>query len=200
MSRLFDVGNLVPDATLPDHEGHEITFSTLWKQQPTIFYFMRHFGCPHCRSQAIALRQQREKLSAAGLTALIIGLGSPDAAADFREEYDLPFTILCDPTKRIYARYGLLRMRPFREMDPHNLRQTIKRGQEHGGNMFSGNPFKERQDIFQLGGIFVVNQAGRADFVQRSRRMSDFPELDDILAALARRETYNSEEMRRVDD
>jgi peroxiredoxin len=181
MSRLFIAGDPAPDATLYDYTGQSVTFSDLWKKQPTAFFFLRHFGCPNCRAQAIQLRRNRNKLAAANLHIILIGLGDADAAAQFRKEYDLPFIVLCDPTLRIYARYGLLKMSPIRELEPANVRRTLQRSGEYGNNLFS---FMKGQNILQLGGIFVVDQQGIVRFAQRSRHQSDFPPIETILATL----------------
>jgi len=38
------VGQLAPDATFVAHDGGVVRLSDLWREKPTIFLFLRHFG------------------------------------------------------------------------------------------------------------------------------------------------------------
>jgi peroxiredoxin len=38
------VGDDAPDLSLSDHEGHVIALASLWKSQPRVLLFVRHFG------------------------------------------------------------------------------------------------------------------------------------------------------------
>ena len=38
------VGQSAPDVMLRDEEGREVALSTFWRERPTFFVWIRHFG------------------------------------------------------------------------------------------------------------------------------------------------------------
>lgn len=38
------VGQSAPDVTLRDEEGREVALSAFWRERPTFFVWIRHFG------------------------------------------------------------------------------------------------------------------------------------------------------------
>ncbi len=38
------VGQPAPDVTLHDENGQEVTLSAYWRERPTVFVWIRHFG------------------------------------------------------------------------------------------------------------------------------------------------------------
>jgi peroxiredoxin len=38
------VGQPAPDVTLHDEDGREVTLSAYWRERPTFFVWIRHFG------------------------------------------------------------------------------------------------------------------------------------------------------------
>lgn len=123
------------------------------------------------------MRREQDRLRAAGLAVVLIGLGAPEEARDFRAALKLPFPVLCDPEQRAYRRYGLLHMSPARELSlgtiTHGLADTLRHGLAASRN----------QDMLQLGGTFVVDRDGIIRFVHRAERMHERPAIDDLLRA-----------------
>nr|MBF6591131.1 redoxin domain-containing protein [Ktedonobacterales bacterium] len=133
---------------------------------------------PHCRAQAVQLRRDEPRLRAADLAVVLIGLGTPEEARDFRTRLALPFPILSDPERLSYRRYGLLRMSGGRESNPRGAVRLVKAIVRYGG------AYSAHQDMTQLGGVFVVDRAGLLRFVYRSERTSDHPPTADLIRAV----------------
>ncbi|MBA3823311.1 MAG: AhpC/TSA family protein [Ktedonobacterales bacterium] len=178
MAKSVSVGAKAPEATLCDHEGAGVALASLWQTQPVLLVFLRHFGCPHCRSHAIQLRRDEAKYRAAGAQIVLVGLGEPDKAAAFRRELDLPFTVICDPDKAVYRAYGLTRrMNLLREATPSNVARYASDAARYGMAL-------TEQDMFQLGGVFVIDRAGIVRFAFTAMRAADFPPTLTLLAAI----------------
>lgn len=179
MATSMSVGKGAPEATLRDQDGNEVALSSLWQTQPTLLVFLRHFGCPHCRGHAIQLRQNAAKYRAAGGQIVLVGLGEPEKAASFRRDLDLPFTVLCDPDKSTYRAYGLTRrMNLLREVaSPAGVAQ-------YAGDIARYGIALTEQDMFQLGGVFVIDRAGILRFTYTAMRAADFPPTLTLLDAL----------------
>ena len=169
------LGTPAPEATLRDHAGAEVALSALWQAQPTLLVFLRHFGCPHCRGHAIQLRRDAAKYRAAGGQVVLVGLGEPEKAAAFRDDLGLPFTVLCDADKATYRAYGLTRrLNFFREANPAAVSRFI-------GDVARYGTALTEQDMFQLGGVFVIDRAGIVRFTFTALRAADFPPTAELL-------------------
>lgn len=43
-NRLFKPGEVIPEITLIDETGKAASLRAFWKERPTLFVFLRHFG------------------------------------------------------------------------------------------------------------------------------------------------------------
>jgi peroxiredoxin len=103
----FLTGTRAPDLTLADHTGRARRLSEFWAEQPALLMFWRHFGCGCGFERAARLQQEIATYLDAGLAPVVIGQGEPVRAAAYREQYDIPCTILCDPDHDAYRAYGI---------------------------------------------------------------------------------------------
>lgn len=133
----------------------------------------------HCRAQAVQLRRDQQQFARAGMRVVLIGLGDPTKAREFRDTFALPFTILADPEKTAFRAYDLIyRMRLRQEaLNPDSVLKTLARTPRYGWAM-------TEQDIFQLGGVFVVDRTGIIRFAYRSLRAADHPPHAAIIASI----------------
>lgn len=106
-SRLLDVGSTAPDLVMPDDTGASVQLSSLWTDGPALLMFWRHFGCGCGIDRAARLNDEFEGYVGAGINPVVIGQGEPERAAAYRDEYDIPCPILCDPDHTAYGEYGL---------------------------------------------------------------------------------------------
>jgi peroxiredoxin len=101
------VGSDAPDLPLRDETGRLRQLSEFWADQPALIMFWRHFGCSCGIQRAQRLRSEWTGYVAAGMRPLIVAPGEPSRAAIYREEYDLPCPVLCDPDYEAYRTYGI---------------------------------------------------------------------------------------------
>lgn len=101
----LEPGDLAPDFTLPDADGHEVSLSSL-KGQRVIIYFYPAAMTPGCTKQACDFRDSRQDLSDAGYAVLGISPDSPAKLAKFRERDGLTFPLLSDPDRAVLKAYG----------------------------------------------------------------------------------------------
>jgi len=60
-----------------------------------------------CRQHVASLRRVYDYLQVRKIAVLVIAGGSPDDAARLKSTYKLPFPVLADKERSVYARYGL---------------------------------------------------------------------------------------------
>ncbi len=98
-------GDQAPEFELPDHEGVIQRLSD-YHGQKVLVYFYPKDGTPGCTKEACGLRDAYSDYQAANIA--ILGISYDDGASHqkFRDEHDLPFTLLSDLTKEVAAAYG----------------------------------------------------------------------------------------------
>ncbi|WP_309708482.1 peroxiredoxin-like family protein [Armatimonas sp.] len=146
------------------------TLGALSERAPTMLVFTRHFGCPFCRQMLTILATRRAGIEATGVQLALVHMGSEAQAAAFFASYglgDLPR--FADPKKKLYAAFGLKRMRLTELFRPSFWTKGIAMTRQSSIGLPVG-------DVFQFAGAFVIFQ-GRIVQAIRTTRYSEIPEL-----------------------
>lgn len=98
-------GNPAPEFELPDHEGVIHRLSD-YRGQKVLVYFYPKDNTPGCTKEACGLRDSYGDFQAADIIILGISYDDSESHQQFREQHDLPFTLLSDLTKEVAAAYG----------------------------------------------------------------------------------------------
>jgi peroxiredoxin len=106
-SKLLETGTSAPEMELLDHTGKSVQLSSFWSEGPALLMFWRHFGCGCGLDRGSRLKEEYDDYISAGIRPVIIGQGEPERAASYREKFDIPCIILCDPDFDSYEAYGL---------------------------------------------------------------------------------------------
>lgn len=104
---MLDTGDKVPEFTLPDQDGHDISLTGMLKDGPAIIYFYPADFTPGCTREACSIRDIHREISRAGLTVAGISPQSPESHKRFREKHGLPFTLLADQNKDVIQMFGV---------------------------------------------------------------------------------------------
>ena len=104
-------GARAPEFTLPDQDGGTVSLAELLGEGPLILYFYPADFTPGCTKEACDIRDMHNAILGAGVR--VVGVSPQDAETHtrFRDEYELPFTLLSDTDKtvvRLYDVDGLL--------------------------------------------------------------------------------------------
>ena len=105
---MVEEGKPAPDFELRSDEGETVRLSAL-RGRPVVLYFYPKDDTPGCTTQACGIRDAYDDFEARG--AVVLGVSADDEAshAKFRRKYDLPFTLLADPERRVGEAYGVTR-------------------------------------------------------------------------------------------
>src|ERR1700744_6331778 len=104
---MLDIGGRAPEFTLPDHTGQPASLSTLLRSGPLILYFYPADFTPGCTKEACMLRDLHEEIQKVGLSVAGVSPQGPERHREFREKYQLPFTLLCDVEKFVIKMYDV---------------------------------------------------------------------------------------------
>jgi alkyl-hydroperoxide reductase/thiol specific antioxidant family protein len=133
------------------------------------------------------LHRARKKLAATGGDVVLVGMGTPAHARNFKEETGVEFPILLSRDKAAYRAMDLKRGSTREVFAPRQLTSSALRvlgvgaGRAKGGNL-ALRP--AQQDWHQFGGAFVVAPGGELVFEQRAGDPSDTASVEDLERAL----------------
>ena len=101
----IEEGKAAPQFTLINAEGEKVALKD-YRGQHVIVYFYPRDDTPGCTKQACGFRDLWTDIQEAG--AVVFGISPDDAQSHtkFADKYDLPFTLLCDPEKKVMEKYG----------------------------------------------------------------------------------------------
>lgn len=101
---MIEAGQPLPDIVLTADDGSTVSLSELPK--PLVIYFYPRAFTPGCTTQACDFRDSHERWMAAGYTVVGISPDDPETLAKFRDEYDLPYSLLADPDHAAASAFG----------------------------------------------------------------------------------------------
>ncbi|MEO8721137.1 MAG: thioredoxin-dependent thiol peroxidase [Ginsengibacter sp.] len=99
-------GEKAPDFETKDQNGNVVSLKD-FRGKKVVLYFYPEDDTPTCTIEACNLRDNYEDLKKAGLIVLGVSPDDQKKHKKFEEKYDLPFTLLEDPEKKIIEKYGV---------------------------------------------------------------------------------------------
>ena len=176
------VGAAAPPLDLPTATGERRTLGD-FKGMPLVISFLGPAHCLFCRAHVIRMIQARNEIDSLNAGVIFVAYHDPEMlTTKMMHDLDVPYTLLLDPTRAAYERWGL---------GEAGLRNMLSPGLYWAGLKVTLQVLLKRERALgtspgapQLGGDFVVNCAGRLKFVNRMRSLHDRPKMADLLAAL----------------
>jgi hypothetical protein len=177
----LEVGHAIPQEIL-DHvvNGPNLAPGRLRDQlddDPTLFVFLRHFGCIFCREAIADIRaiSERDPLFP---RPLFFFQGGPTEGRAFLRRYWPTARAIADPEATLYEAFGIERGGLIKSLGPAVLRA-------HGRARAKGHRSGPRSgDVWRMPGV-ILTRGERIEWVHAVRHAGDHPDLEQI-AALAR--------------
>jgi peroxiredoxin Q/BCP len=101
----IEEGKKAPAFTLPDASGKKVSLSDFAGQHVVLYFYPRD-DTPGCTKEACGFRDDFRKYEKAGAVVIGVSPDGPESHAKFAKKYRLPFTLLCDPDKKVLKKYG----------------------------------------------------------------------------------------------
>ena len=99
-------GQKAPAFKAKDQNGNPVSLAD-YKGQKLVLYFYPEDDTPTCTVQACNLRDNFSLLQKHGFTVLGVSPDEVKKHKKFENKYELPFTLVADPEKKIVEKYGL---------------------------------------------------------------------------------------------
>lgn len=94
-----------PKFCLPDETGKTHCLDD-YKGRYVLLYFYPKDDTPGCTKEACALRDTHQSYTDSSIVVLGVSADSTESHTRFKEKYELPFTLLSDPEKKVIEKYG----------------------------------------------------------------------------------------------
>jgi len=104
---MLEVGSKAPEFVLADDEGGETSLTDLLQDGPLILYFYPADFTPGCTKEACSIRDIHNDIQSVGLRVAGVSPQDVESHQKFRDEYELPFTLLSDPDKVAIKMYDV---------------------------------------------------------------------------------------------
>ena len=101
----IEEGKAAPLFTLKDADGNKVALKDL-KGKHVVVYFYPKDDTPGCTKEACGFRDNWGDIEKIGAVVLGVSPDSEESHQKFRDKYDLPFTLLCDPDRKVMTKYG----------------------------------------------------------------------------------------------
>ena len=102
---MLKIGDRMPDFEVQEQNGGTVSSKDLLGRK-TIVYFYPKDNTSGCTAEACNLRDNYEALKAKGYNVVGVSKDSVASHKRFAEKYDLPFTLLSDPSTGMLQAFG----------------------------------------------------------------------------------------------
>ena len=102
---MLNIGDKMPQFEVLDQNGNTVKSESLIGKK-TIVYFYPKDNTPGCTAEACNLRDNYAALQAAGWNVVGVSKDSVGSHKKFGEKYELPFTLLSDPSTELLQAFG----------------------------------------------------------------------------------------------
>ncbi len=124
------------------------------------------------------MRRQKEDFSRQNARVVLVGLGSVEETAAFKERFDVPFDMIADPDKQLFEAFRLKRASTGSLLSVGMAVKGLK-AMAKGHNV--GIP---QGDVRQLPGVFIIDSDGRIHYSHHAEGPADHPSPDELLDVL----------------
>ena len=104
----MDVKEKAPAFTLLDENGKNVSLKD-YRGKNVVVYFYPRADTPGCTIEACGFRDAYTTLQKAGAVVLGISPDQPPALKKFKDKFDLPFTLLADPDKKVAGAFDVVK-------------------------------------------------------------------------------------------
>ncbi|KAL3968576.1 C-type lectin domain family 4 member E [Sarotherodon galilaeus] len=171
-----------PDTPLIDaRTGETVTLQKyLGRGKKILLVLIRQFSCLLCRLHIQDLQKNQSSLDADSVQVVVISFGCQEGASHWVQQTGCQYDMLLDPSRKIYSAFGL----------GASLKKVLNFGNMLIYSEYVANDMEFprelpwiQDDMFQLGGNFVLDEHGRVLFSHRCQSPIDRPSVEDILSA-----------------
>ena len=101
----IEEGKRAPAFTLKDQNGEKVALKDFAGRHVVVYFYPKD-DTPGCTKEACGFRDDIKKFKKLDVEILGISPDDEESHQKFIKKYKLPFTLLCDPNKKVMEKYG----------------------------------------------------------------------------------------------
>ncbi|XP_072222190.1 prostamide/prostaglandin F synthase-like [Leuresthes tenuis] len=162
--------------------GEKVTLQQYFgKDKKTLLVLIRQFSCLLCRIHIKELERNQRSLEAHLVQVVVVSFGCQEGASHWLQDIGCQYDMLLDPDRKVYAAFGL----GASVKKVLNFDNMLLYAEYVADDMeFPRELPTIQDDMFQLGGDFLLDEHGRVLFSHSCQSPLDRPSVEDILSAL----------------
>jgi peroxiredoxin Q/BCP len=102
----LSAGSQAPGFESVDQNGNKVRLSG-FRGKTVVLYFYPKDNTPGCTAEACSFRDDMEPIAEAGIKVLGVSADGVDSHKKFEKKYNLNFTLVADPDRKIIDEYGV---------------------------------------------------------------------------------------------
>ncbi|MCH7812123.1 MAG: redoxin domain-containing protein [Chloroflexi bacterium] len=103
----LSLGAQAPESEVASAEGGPVLLPSLWSERPLVLIFLCPLDTGYGADNAIRLRDADEAYQKAGAELVAVVPNQSNEAAAFKQQWKIPYQILCDPGEALYRAFGV---------------------------------------------------------------------------------------------
>lgn len=146
-------GTQIPDVTVRNSEGKQISLNSLIQEKPTVLIFYRGGWCPYCSQHMAELQQIEDEIVDIGYQIIAVSPDQPEYLRESREEYDLSYSLYSDSPMTASKAFGIA----FQVYD-----ETYRQYKENDMDFVERSGYDHK--LLPVPAVFLVNPDGMVTF------------------------------------
>lgn len=103
------IGSQIPDFTLQDSDGNDVSYDVLKGDKGLVMAFVRSAEwCPYCQLQLQDIGKHEDALNELGYNLVSVSYDSVAQLGTFDVKYDIPYVMVSDPDSELIKAFGIL--------------------------------------------------------------------------------------------
>ena len=103
----LELGARAPELKAIDHDGKTVDLAEAYKNHIVLLFFYPRANTSGCTAQACSLRDAYEPLTEKGVKIFGVSTDTTRAQTAFRNDHNLPFTLLADTDAKVIEAFGV---------------------------------------------------------------------------------------------
>ena len=153
-----------------------VSAADLTEGVPTMFLFLRYYGCRICQLDLRDLDRGYESVRQAGGRVVVVLQSKREIMKAAAEEKPFPYTVICDPDQKLYKMFEILPAADKDELKggnaPRKTARAAELGMVHGE--FEGNEL-------QLPAAVLVDADMTVRYAHYGENAADTPSVEEIV-------------------
>ncbi len=106
---MLQIGDKMPSFKVIDQDGNSVVSDDfIGKGKKTVIYFYPKDNTSGCTAEACSIRDNYDRLLAAGYNVVGVSKDSYKSHSGFRQKHNLPFTLLADTSREMHEAFGAI--------------------------------------------------------------------------------------------